>query len=155
MTNDDIRRTLEALDQIHFAERISVLEKLYTDHGDIVSDLLSKHVADQVAEEWSVLASIHPRCDIKELVEIQWEHISKSGGFEFEITSDNEGTQIHCTHCPLADMAHHLKAQKWAYLYYCHRSNTAVQSFNPKIGFERTKTLMQGDAYCNHRYFKK
>ncbi|MFC1791352.1 L-2-amino-thiazoline-4-carboxylic acid hydrolase [Gemmatimonadota bacterium] len=34
----------------------------------------------------------------------------------------------------------------------CHGDFAFAQAFNPAIKLTRDKTLMQGDAYCNHRY---
>lgn len=152
MGNNDIKSMIMALDTLHFAERVQALNRLREQYGEVVETLLEAHVAQQTHEEWDILRSIHPRCDIQELVNIQWEHISRSGGFEFTLEDSDEGILVHCTHCPLADMALHLDATRWGYLYYCSRSAIAAKSFNPNIGFERSKTLMEGFSYCDHHY---
>jgi hypothetical protein len=35
-------------------------------------------------------------------------------------------------------------------LVMCARDGPWVKSYNPKLGFRRTKTLMEGDEYCDH-----
>jgi hypothetical protein len=37
----------------------------------------------------------------------------------------------------------------------CHGDYAFARSFNPGIEMVRDKTLMQGHAYCNHRYLWK
>jgi hypothetical protein len=38
----------------------------------------------------------------------------------------------------------------------CYRPDFAMaRAYHPKIGLERTKTLMQGDGYCNHTCYWK
>ena len=48
-----------------------------------------------------------------------------------------------------------LKATDWLYHHTCSADEAMVSGFNPKIGFRRTKTLMQGDDYCDHYYYMK
>lgn len=38
------------------------------------------------------------------------------------------------------------------YASTCHGDFAFAEAFNPSIKLTRGKTLMQGDAYCNHRY---
>lgn len=38
---------------------------------------------------------------------------------------------------------------------FCDCDEPMVKSFNNEIEFDRTKTLMDGDDHCNHRYFFK
>lgn len=155
MGNEEIKRLLKALDTLQFAERIGELNRLKQEFGESFDAIVAEHVAEQTREEWTVLAGIHPRNNIQELVDIQWEHISRSGGFEFQIVTQTKGTTVNCSHCPLADMANHLNAAHWGYLYYCKRSEVAVETFNPALGFSRSKTLMQGDDLCDHHYYVK
>jgi len=35
-------------------------------------------------------------------------------------------------------------------LVMCARDGPWVKSYNPKLGFQRTKTLMEGDEFCDH-----
>ncbi len=155
MEKQEIKRILTALDTLNFAERIPELNRLRSLYGESFDALVSEHVAEQTHEEWSVLASIHPRNTIAELIDIQWEHISRSGGFEFNVVDQGTSATIHCTHCPLAEMAKQIDATHWGYLYYCQKSATSVTSFNPRLGFSRAHTLMQGSSYCDHHYFEK
>ena len=65
----------------------------------------------------------------------------KDGKVEFKVT--------RCTVCEackkagLTDIGYHV---------YCMTDPAVVSGINPEIKFERTHTLMQGDAYCDHCY---
>lgn len=37
--------------------------------------------------------------------------------------------------------------------FFCDADEPIVAVFNPEIQFDRTKTLMDGDEYCNHHFF--
>ena len=41
------------------------------------------------------------------------------------------------------------------YLYMCLSDYSIIEGYNPDIGFKRSKTIMQGDDYCDHCYFWK
>lgn len=56
------------------------------------------------------------------------------------------------TECLLSTTFRAAGAADIGYACFCHGDSVATPAFNPKIHLIRTKTLMQGDAYCNHRY---
>lgn len=151
----NLQHQIEALENLCFAEKVQHLNRLKAEHGDVIYQLYRAVIQQQATEEWRNLADIYPRHTIEELVDIQWEHISRSSGYEFEATPTDNGIQIHCTKCPLSEMAHAIDAVDWATIQYCERSQATVAAFSDEIGFSRTKTLMQGDDHCNHCYFKK
>jgi hypothetical protein len=62
---------------------------------------------------------------------------------------------MRCTKCPAYEMAKDMNATEWLYHHICSIDEYVVSGFNPKIGFTRTKTLMQGDDYCDHYYYMK
>jgi hypothetical protein len=37
--------------------------------------------------------------------------------------------------------------------WFCDGDADSARSFNPRIGFERTRVLMDGDPYCDHVYY--
>jgi len=43
-------------------------------------------------------------------------------------------------------------AAEIGYALQCHRDYADCQGFNPKMTLTRSKTLMQGDDCCNHRF---
>jgi len=58
--------------------------------------------------------------------------------------------EIH--ECLWAKIFRESNAADIGYSCICHPDFSAAQTFNPKLKLIRTKTLMQGDECCNHRY---
>jgi hypothetical protein len=151
----EILDKLASFEDLHFGEKVEKLNELKKVHGPLLEDAVIEHVKRQTESEWNQLKYIHPRHTAEELIDLQWEHVSRSAGIEFTINQEDNGISVNTTKCPLADMANQLQASHWGYLYYCSRSQVAVNTFNPDIKFSRTKTLMLGDECCNHCYKKK
>lgn len=60
--------------------------------------------------------------------------------------------ELRIAECPWAKTFREMGAADLGYLLICHRDYADCQGFNPRIALERSKTLMQGDEYCNHRF---
>ncbi|MFN2243355.1 MAG: L-2-amino-thiazoline-4-carboxylic acid hydrolase [Anaerolineae bacterium] len=45
-----------------------------------------------------------------------------------------------------------MRAAEIGYAIQCHRDHADCQGFSPRIVLNRSKTLMQGDDCCNHRF---
>ncbi len=56
------------------------------------------------------------------------------------------------TECLWSKTFRDMNAGDLGYLLICYGDYAAAEGFNPKMRMVRTKTLMQGDAFCNHRY---
>lgn len=147
----DLDRILEH----HFVEKVQLLKALQRQHGNAVVDTAMQALEERVREEWQTIGELHGKNDIDELVQVIWEHFGKSGGFEFTVEHRDNGIQICCTKCPLADMARAIGEPEWGYRFYCKTDPIVVEAFNPNIGLQRSKTLMEGHEYCNHFYYYK
>ncbi len=60
--------------------------------------------------------------------------------------------EVRVTECLWAKTFREMGAAEIGYSLICHRDYADCQGFNPKITMIRSKTLMQGDDYCNHRF---
>ena len=60
--------------------------------------------------------------------------------------------EVRVTECLWAKMFREMGAAEIGYSLICHRDYADCQGFNPKITMIRSKTLMQGDDCCNHRF---
>lgn len=70
-----------------------------------------------------------------------------------EIVEDSpHAMAVKITECLWATTFREMGAADLGYLLICHRDYADCQGFNPRITLERSKTLMQGDEYCNHRF---
>ncbi|MGB8781089.1 MAG: L-2-amino-thiazoline-4-carboxylic acid hydrolase [Candidatus Bathyarchaeia archaeon] len=61
----------------------------------------------------------------------------------------------HITECLWAKTFKEMNATKLGYVICCRRDFATARAYNPKIRLKRTKTVMQGDGYCNHTYYWK
>jgi predicted ArsR family transcriptional regulator len=93
----------------------------------------------------------HKTNDIQGLIDFLWTPLVQEG-FEFTYEGNEQGYQMHVTKCPIADIAKALKLEKWGFIFHCMGDAAICEGYNPEIRFTRTKTLMEGDAYCDHFY---
>jgi hypothetical protein len=69
------------------------------------------------------------------------------------ITEDKYNVhELRVTECLLASVFLKADAGDLGFAAICFGDYEMASSFNPRIRMERDKTLMQGHAYCNHRY---
>ena len=86
---------------------------------------------------------------------VNWLASIVSSGTRFEVTELTEtSVRFKFTVCPWAS---HFRAIGKAEIgrFFCDADVPMVAAFNEQIGFEITKTLMNGDAYCDHHFFLK
>ena len=77
-----------------------------------------------------------------------WEHTCT-----YEILEYTEKVvEVKYTECICATIFREANASDIGYAAICHGDFAIAQAFNPKIKLTRTKTLMQGNDCCNHRY---
>jgi len=69
----------------------------------------------------------------------RWERVIEEG--------DRIGYQF--SRCMYAEILNEL-GEPGLGMVMCARDGPWVKSYNPKLGFHRTKTLMEGDEYCDH-----
>jgi hypothetical protein len=70
-----------------------------------------------------------------------------------EIVEDTpQAFEVKVTECLWAKTLREMGAANIGYLLICHPDYADCQGFNPKITMTRSKTLMQGDDCCNHRF---
>jgi len=70
-----------------------------------------------------------------------------------EIVEDTpQAFEVKVTECLWAKTFREMGAADIGSLLICHRDYADCQGFNPKITLTRSKTLMEGDDCCNHRF---
>jgi hypothetical protein len=70
-----------------------------------------------------------------------------------EVVEDTENAfELKVTECLWAEVFREKEAGDIGFAWICYGDHTWPQGFNPKIRMIRDKTLMQGHAYCNHRF---
>jgi predicted hydrocarbon binding protein len=77
-----------------------------------------------------------------------WQH-----ALTFQTVEDTpQAYEVKVTECIWAKTLREAKAADLGYILSCYGDYAAAEGFNPKMRMIRTKTLMQGDDFCNHRY---
>ena len=59
---------------------------------------------------------------------------------------------FNVTECLWAKTFKELNATDLGYILWCRPDFAMARAYHPNIRLKRTKTLMQGDSYCNHAY---
>ncbi len=151
----DSGMTFEEVYRFAFEPFISVLRNLggELDREDYV-ELLQKAASDAGAADTRKQAESLPSNDLKtwasEITEPNrfWKHVLTT-----EIVEDTDtAVEIKVTECLWAKTFREHDAADIGYATICHPDYAMCQAFNPKIRMIRTKTLMQGDECCNHRW---
>ncbi len=93
--------------------------------------------------------------NIQGIIDFIWEPLKDMDFKFFFKKKEKDFVEIRVTKCPLADWAKAKGIEKWIYYYHCMSDPAIVEGYNPKIGFKRSKVIMQGDGYCDHCYFIK
>ena len=71
----------------------------------------------------------------------------------YDVREESETAfEIKVTECLWAKTFREMDAADIGYATICHPDFANCQAFNPKMRMIRSKTLMQGDDYCNHRW---
>ena len=60
---------------------------------------------------------------------------------------------LHVTECLWAKVFKEIKATDLGYVLNCQPDFVYPKACNPHIKLKRTKTLMQGDGYCDHTFY--
>jgi hypothetical protein len=68
------------------------------------------------------------------------------------VESTPKAFELKVTECLWAKTYREANAADLGFLLTCYGDYALARGFNPKMRMTRTKTLMQGDAFCNHRY---
>ncbi|MFW9794828.1 MAG: L-2-amino-thiazoline-4-carboxylic acid hydrolase, partial [Candidatus Thorarchaeota archaeon] len=97
---------------------------------------------------WSDMSSREGKT-LDDLVRTLW-HTWDEG--EYTIEKIPDGIQVYVTRCPMVNAFRSIGRADLGVQFFCNEDDHIVEGFNPCIRFTRTKTLMEGDECCNHRY---
>lgn len=138
-----------------FREKVALLKPLNEHFGQAMLEVVRAAVARRTRELWAELASREPDNRLETLVDLLWNRLCTPLGFEFTTERKAEGIQLHCTRCPIHDLARELDALEWGFELHCAQDPDITAGFNPAVGFRQTKWLMRGDDCCDHFYFRR
>jgi predicted ArsR family transcriptional regulator len=136
-------------------DTIELLESLRRRFGEEVVDVVDKTVKERKLREWKKIAQNSKGNTLEDLVRTLWPSKQRDHGYEFTIERSEGKIQVLCTKCPVHEMARELGAVEWVNRLVCKGDPHIVEGFNPKLGFQHVKSLMEGQNCCQQLYFEK
>jgi hypothetical protein len=138
---------------IRYRNFISLAKDLEKEMGkDALIEFLKKRTLADLLEQGKDYAKRSPDTSF-----LTFSNIFKNPWMEstlvMEIVEDTDTVfEVKVTECLVADTFLRAKAGEIGDAAVCIGDYTFAEGFNPKIKMIRDKTLMLGQAYCNHRY---
>ena len=131
-----------------------LLRELTADYGEKATQTVEKFLEMNNQRDWAAIGSqaAHKGSEIEDFIRILWGPL-KDQGFEYTSSQENGKTTFCVTKCPVYELAEKTGLHDWLYVLACSGDYIMPGAFCPKIGFDRTKTLMQGHEICNHQYY--
>jgi hypothetical protein len=130
--------------------KIRYSQWLYEKYGERVLRDLEEYEDSRMEEIWKNIGEEGERT-LEKLIELCWGPASADIVWSI-VRKEPTEIEIHCTKCPIAEMAREYGMKEVIESTYCIQDYGLVRGFNPRITFSRTKTLIMGDEYCNHTY---
>jgi hypothetical protein len=129
----------------------SLIERYENDFGTEANERVLEIIAEMTRDVWAEIASERENNDIDGILDTLWKSFESVGG-EFTVERTEDSAQIHCTSCPMADTYLEIGKPEFGLIFHCSTDPYIVAGFNPEMEFRITKTLMNGDACCDHYY---
>lgn len=140
------------------APLVSALINGYSDKiGKDRAHLIAKEViCHDAAESGRAMACRFSGNSLQELRRVVEEVWAEDGTLSIEnLKLEEKSLEFDVTHCEYAEMYKRMGIRELGDLLSCCRDFAFMDGFNPEIELLRTKTIMQGDAFCDFRYRQK
>ncbi len=159
MANNEVKQLKELLfqkEQLLLVSRAGLSAAVVDRFGEEAEEVIKAFLAEGT-RAWAASAAeadrkANKKNDIQGLMNFLWETLRQEG-FEFTYDQKKQGCQLKVTRCPVAEIARAQKLEKWGFIFHCLGDESICEGYNPGIALTRTKTLMQGDEYCDHFYY--
>jgi hypothetical protein len=151
---EDSNMTFQEVFDFAFKSLIPVLQGLAKELGeDHFFEVLEKVVSECALKAGQDTARRLPSNDLAAFKAAgEPGHFGKHA-LTLEIVEETpQAFEVKVTECLWAKTFREMGAADIGYSLICHRDYADCQGFNPDITMTRSKTLMQGDNYCNHRF---
>jgi hypothetical protein len=147
--NEKLIELYKKLKRNEIQRLVSITRKLQSKYGPQVADDIAEVLTEGVHERWNKMDK--GEAGLYELCELMWE--GKDDLFDKVIEiRDKDELRLKINRCFFADEYRKLDALDLGYKYSCMCEYPAVDVFNPRIRFKRSRTLMQDHGYCDHCY---
>lgn len=136
-------------------DTVEFLKELTEKYGNAAGRTVQRYAKMNTIKDWTEIGKKEARggTEIDDLIRVLWEPLMKIEGFEITMNRENDTVIFYTTKCPIHDLAKKTGMNKWLFQIACSTDIHGPGAFSKKIGFKRTKTLMQGKDCCNHRYY--
>ena len=120
---------------------------------DKAVDIAKEVIREKAISSGKALAEEYSGNSIAELSKIAKEVWAKDDGLEIKMIKETEKKLFFdVSYCGYAQIYEKLGVKKLGCTLSCIRDFYFLEGFNPRITLTRTKTIMEGDDYCNFRY---
>ncbi len=131
-----------------------LLKSLTNEYGDKAGQTVERYLELNILKDWAEIGSkeAHEGSEIEDFIRVLWVPL-KDSGFEYDIAREHGKSTFCVKKCPVYELAEKTGLHEWFYHLACSSDYHTPRAFSPRIGFERTKTLMEGHDLCNHQYY--
>jgi len=134
-------------------ETVTLLGKIRDKLGDDVVKITAKHTSDKIEDRFKN-RELAAR-DLSAVKSLLWDNLPQDRFTVEKIEDSDERLEFRVTRCQIADTLKDLNQPGLAYALNCAWDEGFCKGLNPNMQFIRTKTLINGDEYCNHTYVLK
>jgi hypothetical protein len=119
-----------------------------------IVEKMSEEKSVEAAKQWvKAYGSIKNFNDFKDFFKKQMASELMKHTTTFEIVEDSdEKLEFRITECLWAKVLKDLNETEQGYRVYCKPDYAMAKTFHSKVKLTRTKSLMEGNEYCNHTY---
>jgi len=151
MNKSSIKKIQEQAD-FHAKSLVTLVRTVESKYGEEGKNALKEMWLEEICRKpWKKIGESVKNNDIQTLTKLVEEKCSGTHEFKRIMNKPNK-VAYKFTKCRWADIFKKLGATdigKW----FCDSDPIYVKAFNPNIKFKRTKTLMNGDKYCDHVFY--
>ncbi|MHA2233514.1 MAG: L-2-amino-thiazoline-4-carboxylic acid hydrolase, partial [Candidatus Hodarchaeales archaeon] len=108
----------------------TLLNEWEENYGSQCNDLAMELVGHNTRNVWANIAEEEENNTIEGLIGILWENLREAGG-EYTAETSEDGTQIYCTKCPIADNYKEIEKPEYGLVFHCVTDPFICQGFNP------------------------
>ncbi len=134
-------------------DTVELLNSLTRKYGAQAGVVIEKYLSICIREDWAQIgrAEAHPGTEIDDFIRILWEPL-RAQGFVFTTEKTGNTVTFAVSRCPVYELAEKTQQHQWFYHLACATDFYSTCAFSSRIAFSRTKTLMEGQGFCNHTY---
>ena len=123
---------------------------------DKAIDIAKEVIREDAILSGKTLAEEYSGNSMAELSKIAKEVWARDDALEIKMVKETEKELFFDVyHCGYVEIYEKLGVKKLGCTLSCMRDYYFLEGFNPSITLKRTKTIMEGDGYCNFRYVEE